>query len=288
MKKFSAIILATLLLTACTNTEPTESDTLSSSTSSSVSENSSVPNSASSLQNSSSTTSGSSSVNPDSSSSESSDPNSGLTPLSFTDEDLELQRILGGLIEDGASEVYSWFYSFTSPSDVCQNIIFSNDEDSFVHSYNPIPHGYGHSTHFTEFPSTYAEMEEIVGSFFTKQAAAEFMKYVSNGTVTGEKDGVLLVTLENNTEEHMPPYYFEAGGVMYHLDIIGAHTLNLDYQTARVTAKSDGRIDFKFLPNIYEYLPTDKFRYEELYYDYAEEGFIALEDGVWKLPHIYV
>ncbi|MCH5195670.1 MAG: hypothetical protein J1F28_03090 [Oscillospiraceae bacterium] len=294
MKRFTAIILlSALLLTACTGDKLTESsDMQSSSTSSANSENSSADSDSTASGGSSAISGGSSTTTNSSSSESSSDPTEGLTPLSFTDEDLELQEILRGLISGGAYEAYGWFYSFTVREPVEQKIRFNgdsryDDRNAYKYdSYHIIPENYKDYT--LTFPSTRDEMEKIVGRFFTKQETAEFMKRVAKGTVTGEEDGVLLVTLDSDTEVYMPPYYLEAGGRMYHINAFGVHQLNLDYNTARVTAKSDGKIEFTFLKDDYAYEPNTEFRYEELYYDYAEEGYIVLEDGEWKLPHIYV
>ncbi len=209
-----------------------------------------------------------------------------LTPLSFTDEDLELQEILGGLMSNGAGTVYYWFVGlpFKVDTDTVQHKIkISNSQHpNEVCNFFLIPENLQDGT--LTIPTTYVEMENLLGRFFTKQATEKYMEGFCKGTVTGESDGVLDVTLDSKNAG-ISPIFLEANGQLYRVDAVGTNILNMDSSTARVTAKEEGIIEFTYLPYYYEYQENTEFAYEETYPTYAQTGYIVLEDGIWKLPY---
>ncbi len=267
-KQFASILITALILscfTACSTGDleslPGTSDPISDSSSSS--ENTSAA-----------------------SKSESSSSDAALTPLSFTDEDLELQEILGGLMSNGAGTVYYWFVGLPFKADAdtaMQKIRISNSQHpNEVCNFFLIPENLQDDT--LTIPTTYVEMENLLGRFFTKQATEKYMESFGKGTVTGESDGVLDVTLDGKNAG-ISPIFLEANGQLYRVDAVGTNILNMDSSTARVTAKGEGIIEFTYLPYHYEYQENTEFAYEETYPTYAQTGYIVLEDGIWKLPY---
>lgn len=218
--------------------------------------------------------------------SESDEPDIALTPLSFTNEDLELQEILGSITGNGAGTVYYWFVGLPFRVDtdtVVKKIRISNGQHpNEVCNFFSIPENLQDGA--LTIPTTYDEMKSLISRFFTEQATERYMECFCKGTVTGESDGVLDVTLDNKNAG-ISPIFLEANGQLYRVDAVGTNTLNMDSHTARVTAKEEGIIEFTYLPYYYEYQENTEFAYEETYPTYAQTGYIVLEDGIWKLPY---
>ncbi len=269
MKKQFALILITALILSCF-------------TACSKGDLESLPGTSEPISDSSSSSENSSAA----SKSESSTSDAALTPLSFTDEDLELQEKLGGLMSNGAGTVYYWFVGLPFKVDAdtaTQKIRISNSQHpNEVCDFFLIPENLQDGTLI--IPTTYDEMKSLISSFFTEQATEKYMESFGKGTVTGESDGVLDVTLDSKNAG-ISPIFLEADGQLYRVDSVGTNILNMDSSTARVTAKEEGIIEFTYLPYHYEYQENTEFAYEETYPTYAQTGYIVLEDGIWKLPY---
>ncbi len=207
-----------------------------------------------------------------------------LTPLSFTDKDLELQKILGDLM-GGASAVHDWFTALAFGAEIPQQKIrLINTDGAEENIYWAVPENYKDFGSTITIPSDYDEMKKTVSTYFTNQATAEYMKRYYKGVVVGESNGVLDIKLDKADNMQAPTTFIEAAGQLYRLDAVYTIPINMDCSTARVTSSSDDRIEFTFLEDTYDYQPNTEFKYEEIYPDYARQGYIALEDGKWKLP----
>lgn len=285
--QIAMIVLAWGLLSGCAENEGGSDPGAGLDSSLTFSENSvsNVSSESSSIFSSSesaSSTDISESVSSGSSSNISNTNNSG-TPLSFTEDDKELQEILKGILDGGAREVQAWFLEppiVDTP--VIQEFRFSNIQNQTVYGYHLIPENY--RTDKVIAPITYAEMEEALGRFFPQQAVEKYMSFVRKGTVTGEADGVIDVVI-NDENENYAPLFLEVNGRLYQMDQWGTYNINIDCETARIIAKTDNVIEFTYLYELYNYKENTEYKNEEKYPEYSRMTYILKEDGVWKLPY---
>lgn len=273
------LLTGALLLSGCTEGGSSSAPGAGLDSSLTSSENSvSDVSSESSLVDSSSESTSSTDVSESVPSRNSSDTANSGTPLSFTEDDKELQAILKEILDGGAREVQSWFlYPHVEDYILFQKIRFS-DQDTYY--YYLIPENY--YTDKIVAPITYAEMEKALGRFFTQRAVERYMSFVRKGTVTGETDGVIDVVVD---DYEGTPLFLEVNGRLYHMDQWATYNINIDCETARIIAKTDNVIEFTYLYELYDYKENTEYKNEEKYPEYSRTTYILKEDGVWKLPY---
>lgn len=256
-KQLTTLLTATLLLTSltgCTNEN------------SSTADNSSVADTNSSVTSNYSETSESvSSTNINS-----------LTPLTFTENDLELQKTLENL--SNAEKVDFWFQggAFSYIDDVKQIEIANEDNNSNTLHYIRLPKNLkdGELT----FPYSYEELKKTVNQYFTSNATEIYMKRYIKGSITSEVGDILKVKVSGKGLDNTAPFFLELNGEIYQKDIISSGKMSIDIPTAKVKQKGDNIIVFSYLRTYLsdELTPDLSYKYAEPYAENVQTGYLVL------------
>lgn len=228
----------------------------------------------------------------ESSSEQSSDVSAAPVPVEFTDEDRELQKLLG---EMGKNEyiIRSWFmgtYPIPKSDDVTQphdpvRFKFSQNGLNGDHTYYQIPPDY--SENGMLIPRTYDEMKELMLNNFSEGLTEKLMNsYFGNGYITEVSENVYSVILD--TDASFYPRFIETKGALYRSDGeggIGFREIDwIEYDTVKITRKTDDTIVFSYLRDDWKIKEenkkclTDERRYNEC----ALTGRLKYERGGWK------
>lgn len=201
------------------------------------------------------------------------------TPLSFTEEDRELQATLGELVTNG-TEVVHWFAGLRiqgkGNGELHKFKIIGTNSD-YGYCYYPIPDNYTERSLIV--PTTYSQLENTIKKYFADDVAARLLARCDRGvkTQTGEVKTA-------NDAITFAPIFLEVDGRLYRSEANASLGLLVDYETARVTEKTDTAVQFTYLKEPYDCNQSIEYqKCEELYPKYASKGYIVCEDGEWKL-----
>lgn len=198
--------------------------------------------------------------------------------LTFTEEDLELQKILKDLVAN--AEEIDRMFNYMSIMEKEPDLKIGSQSDDYYLITDDVktePNGL-HSV-----PQTCEEMEMLIRRYFSSRAAKSYIQQISKGAVIRVAGGSTELKLEN---ENGYGIFVEADGKMYrsyfYRDWTGTN-LGINVKTAKVISKTDRSIEFSYWG--YDYA----FDYD---YDdddgsvYAERrGALVNEDGVWKIHY---
>ncbi len=209
-----------------------------------------------------------------------------FTPIVFSDEDKELQKILLDL-QVPTEEISSW-YASAAISLQPTNFIFPQFNSKTEGLFVRIPDNFRANGDFSPFemPTTLSEMKEIILEYFSEQRAQRFVKDIARGTVTEETDGTYFVTFLDGVEQFSEGFFsqfLELDGRLYRRDGIKPTSINMDCETAKIISENDDTIEFCYLLNSYSFQPNTEYKNEDLFYEYALKGTLKYERGGWKL-----
>lgn len=153
-------------------------------------------------------------------------------PAEYTDQDLELQKILETLEPGYALRVM--FAADHGGEGVEYKFKLGNSD--YEYSY----HDVSSSPELRKkYPQSYDELEEALLKYFDKAAVNFFMSQVCRGTMTANADGTYSVTLDKNINY---PVFIEADGRMFQSCTVASGAGSYDYKSAKVTEWTETEI----------------------------------------------
>lgn len=202
---------------------------------------------------------------------DSSDSGSGIDP-SLTEEDLELQAILSGIL-DKARELDGMFGGMSANGKeyefkICNSYLVE-DHPAYMQTRTYYLVSEGQRTEpngLFAVPQSRAEMEGLLLQYFSKRAVKTYMDNIISADIAEEPDGTYTVETENG----YPAPLIEADGKLYYCNDILMSDLDFDPQTARLISKTNSTVKFNYYNN--EYFAR-------------EDGALVFEGGSWKLNH---
>lgn len=113
------------------------------------------------------------------------------------------------------------------------------------------------------------------------------MKRYIKGSIISEAGDILKVKVSGKGIDNTAPFFLELNGEIYQKDIISSGKMSIDIPTARVEKTEDNIIVFSYLHKYLsdELTPDLSYKYTEPYAEYAQTGYLVLEDGSWKFTH---
>lgn len=301
-KTATALFLSTaLLLSGCSergNSPAKEPENTSSDGSSDISSSTTTDSECSTPKSEStseppSSTSENSTDNPDStsdynSSSEgSSDVNAEPVPVEFTEEDKELQKLLGEL-EFCCEAVELWFSNSVpngTPQDNGFIFRFSDNNKLSDGFYYAIPEKYSEGN--LVIPNTYEDVRETIFKYFSEDQAEKFMCRLAKGSFTKNADGSFSVLLDDDVEKgHIE--LIEIDKTMYRSSclITKGFINSIDWRTAKVVSRTDDIIEFSYITSDWYNLDEDDnpiyLNDVSQYEENAYTGVLKYERGGWR------
>lgn len=195
--------------------------------------------------------------------------------LNFSEQDLELQTILKELIPK-AEEIDQMFNCRSAVGDKYTfNFMSSRTGEYNPHVFYLIPADQRTANSLFGVPQSYAEMNDLVSSYFSKWAAEFYMNHTSKGTMTQNADKTYNIDCKSWGD------FIEIDGRMYlspskRTEYAG---LGINCETAKVTRSTDTVIEFTYWDD--DLSDFDSEQYSQ------NLGTLVRENGVWKLHYFY-
>lgn len=218
-------------------------------------------------------------------------------PVEFTEEDLELHKILTNL-EQGVQEINNWFTSGAPIGEqgveLTEGLVFRfpkiKQQDSteiYVSKYYYIPENYSERNYIL-IPNTYEGFNDCFLEFFTEKFTDNKMKDgVCRGSMTANADGTFDIMFEENVE--FPPHFIEIDKKMYRHSGVGGKGLEMwaiNPDTAKIVSKTDDTIEFTYLTKYWYDLDENGYPLYlddiSLYEENALTGVLKYERGGWR------
>lgn len=196
------------------------------------------------------------------------------TPKEFTGsaEDKEVFETLMPLIEN-SGEITGMFSEMHTYRDGLL-FKFNCGGSSFEETFFPISEGQRTEPNgLFSVPLTYAEMENLLSTCLTPQAAASYMEYVGKGSLTDNFDGSHTLKFDDGYEPTFPTFV-EIDGRLYRSFSFSDRKRTIDPYTAKLTFKTDNTIEFT-----YEH--TDSWGHE----DGIRDGVLVNDGSGWKMNY---
>lgn len=201
-------------------------------------------------------------------------PTNTETNYKFTEEDRELQSILGEL-----DNVWKIFIELKN-NPICEEtgkdikVLLSQSESTYENIYSLLS---DKELPFTTIDGMKAEMSK----YFTEEAIEIYCRRlgIAKGEIMSENEGIYTVNLTEGTVlgddgTIFPiPHLLELNGRLYRLQAYAAYLSSIDYSLTRVLKRSENKITFAFI-------------YDSYYDRYTAKGVLKYENGGWKYDWI--
>lgn len=283
------MLLAVLLLGGCAeissnSVTTTDTSSTSISQSESSSENESSPQSTIIKSTQSSTES--SSINPFA---QSRLEGVTITPVEYTDEDKELQKILLDL-QKPTEEILFWLVNMThNPVLKFRFPQFGNES---VSRYALIPENHRlYDDNLFDKPTTRDGLEKIMLEYFSEEFTKVRTDDIAVCTMTENPDGTYSVIFTDGIDQFANSFLhsnlLEIDGRLYQREGLKPVSINMDCETAKIISKTDDTIEFSYLDDVGDdydqYLFNGNYKNEPFYSENALKGSLKYERGGWKL-----
>lgn len=210
-----------------------------------------------------------------------------LVPVEFTDEDLELQALLIEL-QEPVEEILHWYFDMVPPPPELEIAFPQFGSDSVTH-YVRIPDNFRAQDELSSFvmPTTRNDMRKIMLQYFSEEFTEKYMRSnIAVGTMVKNSDGTYSAALTENVERFAQggfSTFAELNGRLYRFNVIKPIPLDIDYDTVKITEKTEDSIKFSYLPYSIHYRYDLNYEFEPYYSEYAFIGSLKYERGGWKL-----
>ncbi len=187
-----------------------------------------------------------------------------IMPDEYTEQDLELQKILETLSPGNKVATTLLFNSAPAYGDVYNFVLSGNHKRPYLQYIDvsgPQPS--------VKHPKSLAELEETLLEYFTEESAQYYMSLVGKGTMTDNGDGTYNVNVENGVFD---PVYIEIDGKMFYRTHFPTGGWGKFNYTAKVVEWTDDTITYTYVSAL-----TGAFG--------TEYRTLKFERGSWKMNY---